>query len=124
MPLPVSDNNLIAFLVLAISAAGLVGMFVALSKWFGPKRPNATKDLPFECGIVVEADNERRPYPIKYYLVAILFIVFDIEVAFLYPWAVGFKSLGAVGFLSMMIFLTILLVGLYYAVKKRVFDWK
>jgi NADH-quinone oxidoreductase subunit A len=119
-----ADNNLIAFLVLFFAAAGLVGMFVAFSKFFGPKRPNATKDLPFECGIVVEADNERRPYPIKYYLVAILFIVFDIETAFLYPWAVGFKNLGFVAFLSMMVFLAILLVGLYYAMKKRVFDWR
>jgi len=119
-----SENNLIAFLVLFIAAAGLVGMFVALSKFLGPRRPNAIKDLPFECGNVVEADNERRPYPIKYYLVAILFIVFDIETAFLYPWAVGFKNLGAVAFVSMMVFLAILLVGLYYAVKKRVFDWR
>ncbi|HEY3294638.1 MAG TPA: NADH-quinone oxidoreductase subunit A [bacterium] len=120
---PISENNLVAFLVLLVMAGGLVGMFVALSKWFGPKRPNATKDRPFECGILVEAEAQ-RPYPIKYYLVAILFIVFDIETAFLYPWAVRFKSLGGVGFVSMMIFLSILLVGLYYAVKKRVFDWK
>jgi NADH-quinone oxidoreductase subunit A len=56
--------------------------------------------------------------------VAILFIVFDIEVAFLYPWAVGFRTIGVVGFVSMMIFLAVLLVGLFYASRKRVFDWK
>jgi len=123
MSLPISENNLVAFLILFVMTAGLVGMFVALSKWFGPKHPSEVKDRPFEGGFVLEADAQ-RPYPIKYYLVAILFIVFDIETAFLYPWAVRFKSLGAVGFFSMMIFLSILLVGLYYAVKKRVFDWK
>ncbi len=65
-----------------------------------------------------------QPFPIKYYLVAILFVVFDIEVAFLYPWAVSFRDLGVVGFVSMIVFLAILGVGLYYAVKKRVLEWK
>ena len=119
----ISNNNLISFLFLFAATCGLVGMFVALSKWLGPKEPNPAKDMPFECGWLVEAE-ATRPYPIRYYLVAILFVVFDIEVAFLYPWAVDFRSLGGVGFVSMMIFLVILLVGLYYAAKKRVFDWK
>jgi NADH-quinone oxidoreductase subunit A len=117
------DSNLVRFLILIASAGALVGMFVALSKFLGPNRPNPTKDLPFECGIQVKTD-ARAPYPVKYYLVAILFIVFDIEVAFLYPWAVGFRTIGPVGFISMMIFLLVLVVGLLYASKKRVFDWK
>ncbi|RPH94491.1 NADH-quinone oxidoreductase subunit A [candidate division KSB1 bacterium] len=117
------DNNLIRFLVLAVAASGMVGFFVALSAWLGPKHMTETKSLPFETGIRVKTDAS-RPFPIKYYLVAILFIVFDIEVAFLYPWAVGFRDLGIVGFVSMMVFLAILLVGLYYAVRKRVLDWK
>jgi NADH-quinone oxidoreductase subunit A len=104
-------------------AAATVGLFVALTLFVGPKRPNPTKALPFECGFALPGDAQ-HPFPIKYYLVAILFIVFDIEVAFMYPWAVSFKQIGMTGFVSMMIFLAILLVGLYYASKKHVFDWK
>jgi NADH-quinone oxidoreductase subunit A len=105
------------------AAAATVGLFLALTLFIGPKRPNEKKALPFECGFIKPAE-ATHPYPIKYYLVAILFIVFDIEVAFMYPWAVSFKQIGMTGFVSMMVFLAILLVGLYYAAKKRVFDWK
>jgi NADH-quinone oxidoreductase subunit A len=117
------DNNLATFLLLMVCVAGVVGLFIGLSVWFGPRKTSKTKEAPFECGWVSESD-AAHPFPIKYYLVAILFIVFDVEVAFLYPWAVSFGNLGIVGFISMMTFLAILLVGLYYAVKKRVLDWK
>lgn len=116
-------TNLVSFLFLLGAAAALVAMFVALSAWLGPKSMNEIKGQPFETGMIPKTD-ARRPFPIKYYLVAILFIVFDIEVAFLYPWAVGFRDLGMTGFISMMIFLAILLVALFYAVRKRVLDWK
>jgi NADH-quinone oxidoreductase subunit A len=119
----VFDNNLIRFLFLFGAAGGLVAFFVALSAWLGPKSMNEIKSQPFETGMIPKTD-ARRPFPIKYYLVAIVFIVFDVEVAFLYPWAVEFRDLGAAGFISMMIFLVILLVGLFYAVRKRVFEWK
>ncbi len=118
-----SESNLIAFIILIIATCGIVGLFLGLSKWLGPREPNAVKDLPFECGWIMEPA-ANRPYPIRFYLVAILFVVFDIEVAFLYPWAVGFRGLGMIGFVSMMIFLIILVVGLYYAVQKRVLEWK
>ena len=117
------DNNLITFLIMMACVAGLIGLFMGLSVWFGPSKTSRAKESPFECGWVVEAD-AWQPFPIKYYLVAILFIIFDVEVAFLYPWAVSFGNLGMVGFVSMMVFLAILLVGLYYAIKKRVLDWK
>ena len=120
---PISENNLISFLFLLGATGGLVAVFVALSKWLGPREPNKAKEYPFECGFLVESE-ANRPFPIRYYLVAILFIVFDIEIAFLYPWAVRFRGLGLTGFVSMMIFLVILLVGLYYAVRKHVFEWK
>jgi NADH-quinone oxidoreductase subunit A len=116
-------TNLVAFLFLFGAAAALVAMFVALSAWLGPKSMNEIKGQPFETGMIPQTD-ARRPFPVKYYLVAILFIVFDVEVAFLYPWAVDFRDLGLTGFVSMMIFLVILLVGLFYAVRKRVLDWK
>jgi NADH-quinone oxidoreductase subunit A len=120
----VLNTNLLRFLLLFGAAGALVAMFVALSAWLGPKRRNAAKDFPFECGYLNEPETSSRPFPIKYYLVALLFIVFDIETAFLYPWAVNFRDLGGAGFVSMIIFLFILLVGLIYATKKRVFDWK
>jgi NADH-quinone oxidoreductase subunit A len=119
----VFDTNLVRFLFLFGCAGALVAFFVALSAWLGPKSMNETKGEPFETGIIPKTD-ARRPFPVKYYLVAIVFIVFDVEVAFLYPWAVDFRDLGAAGFFSMMIFLVILLVGLFYAVRKRVFEWK
>jgi len=117
------NSNLITFLVLAACVGGLIMLFIGLSVWFGPSKTSKTKDSPFECGWIVDAD-AWQPFPIKYYLVAILFIIFDVEVAFLYPWAVSFGALGMVGFTSMMVFLGILAVGLYYAIKKRVLDWK
>ncbi|MBU1637051.1 NADH-quinone oxidoreductase subunit A [bacterium] len=117
------DNNLITFLILLVSVGALVGLFIGLSVFLGPKRTSKVKDSPFECGWIVTTD-AWRPFPIKYYLVAILFIIFDVEVAFLYPWAVSFGNLGMAGFISMMIFLAILFVGLYYAIKKRVLDWR
>lgn len=119
----VFDNNLVRFMVLIGATAGLVGMFVALSAWIGPKRTNPAKEEPFECGVIPKTD-ATGPFPIKYYLVAVLFIVFDIEVAFLYPWAVTFLDLGLTGYLAMVVFLAILGVGLYYEVSKRLLDWK
>ena len=123
MPDSILNNNLVIFLILLGSVGGLVGLFIALSVFLGPKKTSKTKESPFECGWIVTTD-AWRPFPIKYYLVAILFIIFDVEVAFLYPWAVSFGNLGMVGFVSMMIFLAILFVGLYYAIKKRVLDWR
>lgn len=117
------DNNLVAFIVLMIATVGLVGLFVALSQFIGPKKRGEAKEYPFESGFLVE-EQANRPFPIKYYLVALLFIVFDIEIAFMYPWAVTFRALGGVGLISMVIFIVILLVGLWYAVKKRVLEWK
>ncbi|MBU0508103.1 NADH-quinone oxidoreductase subunit A [bacterium] len=117
------SGNLSTFLVLFAATCGLVGMFLALSAWLGPKKMNEIKAQPFECGTISKTD-ARAPYPIKFYLVAVLFIVFDIEIAFLYPWAVSFGSIGIVGFIAAVIFLAILGVGLYYEVSKRVLEWK
>ena len=123
MPDVLHNNNLIVFLILTGGVAAVVGLFVALTVFLGPKRPNEIKDAPFESGFISKTD-AMQPFPIKYYLVAILFVVFDIEVAFLYPWAVSFRDLGGIGLISMTLFLAVLAVGLYYAVKKRVLEWK
>jgi NADH-quinone oxidoreductase subunit A len=117
------NENLFALILLFLVAIVVVLAFLALTIFFGPRRPNANKALPFECGTVGVGD-ARGPFPIKYYLAAILFAVFDVEVAFLFPWAVAFKKLSVTGFVSMMIFLAILAVGLYYAIRRGVFEWK
>ena len=117
------NANLLALVVLFVVAAVVVVAFLALVVLFGPKRSNASKSLPFECGTEGVGD-ARSPFPIKYYLAAIIFAVFDVEVAFLYPWAVSFRSLHLVGFVSMLVFLAVLAIGLYYAIKRGVFEWK
>ena len=109
---------------LLLSAGILTAIMMAVSIFLGPKRPNKVKDEPFECGIVPTGDANDVRFPVKYFVVAILFIIFDVEIAFLYPWAVVFRELPAVGFISIIIFVGVLMLGLYYAVKKGVLEWK
>ncbi|MFN0000351.1 MAG: NADH-quinone oxidoreductase subunit A [Burkholderiaceae bacterium] len=89
----------------------------------GPNRPDAQKNSPYECGFEAFED-ARMKFDVRYYLVAILFILFDLEIAFLFPWAVALKDVGAVGFWSMMVFLAILVVGFVYEWKKGALDWE
>ncbi len=89
----------------------------------GPNRPDAQKNSPYECGFEAFED-ARMQFDVRYYLVAILFILFDLEIAFLFPWAVSLKEIGLVGFWSMMIFLGILVVGFAYEWKKGALDWE
>ena len=94
-----------------------------LGKVLGTVRPDTAKNSPYECGFEAFED-ARMQFDVRYYLVAILFILFDLEVAFLVPWAVVLKELGMFGFLSMMIFLTILVVGFIYEWKKGALEWE
>ena len=88
----------------------------------GPRRPDKAKNSPYECGF--EAfDDARMKFDVRFYLVSILFIIFDLEVAFLFPWAVAFKDVGWFGFWSMMIFLGVLTVGFIYEWKKGALEW-
>ena len=89
----------------------------------GPQRPDAAKNSPYECGFEAFED-ARMKFDVRYYLVAILFILFDLEIAFLFPWAVALRDIGASGFWAMMIFLTILVVGFIYEWKKGALDWE
>ncbi len=89
----------------------------------GPKRKGKDKLEPFECGIE-PTGNARQPYSVKYFLVAILFVLFDVEVIFMYPWAVNFKSLGMTGFIEMILFVAFLLLGFYYILKKGALEWE
>jgi NADH-quinone oxidoreductase subunit A len=94
-----------------------------LGRLLGPVRPDAEKNSPYECGFEAFED-ARMKFDVRYYLVAILFILFDLEIAFLFPWAVALKDIGAVGFWSVMVFLGILVVGFIYEWKKGALDWE
>ena len=106
----------------------LVGLAVGvvpqvLGYLLGPQRPDAAKNSPYECGFDAFED-ARMKFDVRYYLVAILFILFDLEIAFLFPWAVSLKQIGPTGFWAMMIFLAILVVGFAYEWKKGALDWE
>lgn len=104
-------------------AGGFVGVTMAATHLLGPKRKGKIKLDSFECGIEPRG-NARIPFSIKYFLVAILFVLFDVEVIFMYPWAVLFKELGMVGFLEMLAFISFLLVGFFYIIKKGALKWE
>ena len=104
-------------LILAFFAALLVYLFLFLTSRLGPKRSNPAKEEPFECGEKPFAIPQRG-IPVHFYLIAMLFIIFDVELAFLFPWAVLFKKLGFAGFIEMGIFVFFILVGYLYALKK------
>ena len=97
--------------------------FIFINFLFSPKNPDPEKLSTYECGF--EAfDDSRMEFDVRFYLVAILFIIFDLEIAFLFPWAISLGSLGAVGFWSMMLFLAILTIGFIYEWKKGALEWE
>ena len=96
---------------------------VVLGKLVSPHRPDSRKNSPYECGFEAFED-ARMKFDVRYYLVAILFILFDLEIAFLFPWAVALKEVGVVGFWAVIIFLGILVVGFVYEWKKGALDWE
>lgn len=104
-------------------AVGFVVTTIIISGKLGPKRSSVNKDKNFESGIE-SIGNARIPFSVKYFLVAILFVLFDVEVIFLYPWAINFKDLGADGMVKMVIFMTLLLVGFFYIIKKKALEWE
>ena len=110
---------LLVMLVLATLFAG--GSFLA-SQLLGPKRPTLAKSAPYECGIVPDREPAER-FPVRFYLVAMIFIIFDIEIIFLYPWAVIFRSLGAVGLWEMLIFASAVFVSFVYLIGNGALNW-
>jgi len=109
--------------IMFILVGSLVGIGpIVLGKLLGPSRPNAEKLSPYECGFDAFED-ARIKFDVRYYLVAILFILFDLEIAFLFPWAAAYQEIGLVGFWSVMVFLGILVVGFVYEWKKGALDW-
>src|SRR5678815_1004778 len=106
-----------------IVAAGFVVTTMAATHLLGPKRKSKIKLESFECGIEGQG-NARVPFSIKYFLVAILFVLFDIEVIFMYPWATNFKELGMLGVIEVFSFIALLLVGFYYMLAKKALKWE
>ena len=114
----------IGLILYIVAAAGLAGLLLLLAFVAGPKRrSNPVKQLPFECGNVPHAVVRGR-FSVKFFLVALLFILFDIELIFLFPWAVVFRTLGLDGFISMVVFLAFVFVGLIYAWERGALQWQ
>ena len=111
--------SIIIFLIIAI---GLSVGFIILNFLFSPKNPDPEKLSAYECGFEAFSDS-RMEFDVRFYLVAILFIIFDLEIAFLFPWAISLGNIGPLGFWSMIIFLAILTVGFIYEWKKGALDW-
>ena len=111
--------SIVIFLFVAL---GLSVGFVVLNFLFSPKNPDPEKLSAYECGFEPFNDS-RMEFDVRFYLVAILFIIFDLEIAFLFPWAISLGKIGFLGFISMMIFLIILTVGFIYEWKKGALDW-
>jgi NADH-quinone oxidoreductase subunit A len=112
----------IPVLAMLVLSALVPGLFLAVSALFGPRRPSVVKGESFECGNVSSGPAWGR-FSVKFYLTAILFIVFDVEVVFLYPWALLFRRLGVFGFVEMMIFIVVLTLGLVYVWRKGALEW-
>ena len=111
--------SIIIFLFIAL---GLSVGFIVLNCLFSPKNPDPEKLSAYECGFEAFGDS-RMKFDVRFYLVAILFIIFDLEIAFLFPWAISLGNIGSLGFWSMMIFLLILTIGFIYEWKKGALDW-
>lgn len=116
------DYNFINIAVYAVIVVGFAAFTVLLSALLGPKVPSKVKLAPYECG-VDPVGNARYSFPVRYYVIALMFLVFDVEVVFMYPWAIIARALGAFGMYEMGTFIFIVLIGFVYAWKKGAFEW-
>ena len=112
-------------LILMVIAVGFAAVALIVSALLGPRSSRPRKLMPYECGNVVDnpEPSRRSRFPVKFYLTAMLFIIFDVEVAFFYPWGVVFRHLKFFGFQVMVIFIGVLLIGYFYLWKKGAFEW-
>jgi len=116
-------DNYLPILIFLVVGAVVGGVVIALGFLLGPQRPDSAKLSPYECGFEAFED-ARMKFDVRYYLVAILFIIFDLEIAFLFPWAVVLDKIGMVGYIAMAVFLGILVIGFIYEWKKGALEWE
>ena len=112
----------LSILIMIALGAGFAAVAIGLSSLLGPRKPSAEKLAPYECGMPPVGDARERQ-SVKFYLVAMIFLLFDIEIAFLYPWALALRELGMVGLLQIVTFFALLLTGYIYVWRKGAFDW-
>ncbi|PWT80139.1 MAG: NADH-quinone oxidoreductase subunit A [Blastocatellia bacterium] len=112
----------LSILIMIALGAGFAATSIVLSALLGPRRPSAEKSAPYECGMPPVGDARER-HSVKFYLVAMIFLLFDIEVAFLYPWAMALRDLGWPGFVQVVLFIALLLAGYVYVWRKGALDW-
>ncbi|RMD93588.1 MAG: NADH-quinone oxidoreductase subunit A [Calditrichaeota bacterium] len=116
-------DKIIAVILMFAISIGLAGLFFLIHRFVGPRKPNVIKNVPFETGRAPIVLPTHR-MTVKFYLIAILFVLFDVEMIFFYPWAVVFRRLGVFGLIEMGIFILVLLLGLVYAWKKGALEWE
>ncbi len=116
-------ENYLPILIFLLVTAVMGSVFIILGKLLGPSRPDAEKNPPYECGFEAFEDS-RMKFDVRYYLVAILFIIFDLEIAFLFPWAIVLDEIGVFGLLAMAVFLAVLVIGFIYEWKKGALEWE
>ena len=116
-------ENYLPILIFLVVGLGLGVVLFILGYFLGPNRPDSEKQSPYECGFEAFED-ARMKFDVRYYLVAILFIIFDLEIAFFFPWAVALRDVGMVGFWAMMVFLGVLVIGFIYEWRKGALDWE
>lgn len=116
-------SDYLPILIQFLAALGFVVTTLVVTHMIGPKRRSDVKDAPWESGIESVGD-ARAPISYKYFMTAILFVLFDVEVIFMYPWAVNFRSFGLDGFLQMLVFMGLLLAGFFYVIKKGILKWE
>mgnify|MGYP002654867085 CR=1 FL=1 len=116
-------NPYLGILLLTVAAGGFLLTMVLLASFLGPKKATKTKQMPWECGAIPVGSVREQRFNIRFYLVAMLFILFDIEVIFMYPWAVVLEQMGMFALLQMLSFMAVLFVGLIYVWRKGVLNW-
>ena len=116
-------QNYLPIIIFLVLALGLSCAFVVINFILSPKRPDPEKLSAYECGFE-PFDDSRMEFDVRFYLVAILFIIFDLEIAFLFPWAISLGGIGLLGFWSMMFFLGVLTIGFIYEWKKGALEWE
>jgi NADH-quinone oxidoreductase subunit A len=115
-------SDYLPILLQALVALGFVGFVLVVTHMLGPSRKSKNKDANFECGIP-EKGNARIPFSVKYFMTAILFVLFDVEIIFFYPYAVNFREMGVQGFLAVLMFVSFFMLGFLYVLKKGALEW-